>query len=57
MDSFTIDISNSKHKLKVGTYMEIINHKYGIECFAMKCNTLSNEILTSIGSRVKKIYV
>ena len=57
MDSFTIDITNSKHNLKVGMYIEIINKKYDIEDFASKCETLSNEVLTSIGSRVKRLYV
>ncbi len=57
MDSFTIDITKSKKTLKVGTYIDFINKKYGIESFANQCNTLSNEIITSIGSRAKKIYV
>ena len=57
MDSFTIDISNCKHNLKVGTFVDIINDKHNIEYFAKRCNTISNEIITSIGSRVKRIYV
>ena len=57
MDSLTIDITNSKHNLKVGMYIEIINKKYDIEDFANKCETISNEVLTSIGSRVKRLYV
>ena len=57
MDSLTIDITNSQHNLKVGDYIDLINNRYGIEAFANQCNTLSNEIITSIGSRVKRIYV
>ena len=57
MDSLTIDISNSKHNLKVGMYLDLINHKYGIEDFAKQCKTISNEVITSVGKRVKKIYV
>ena len=57
MDSFTINITNSKHNLKVGMYIEIINKKNDIEDFANKCGTISNEILTSIGQRAKKLYV
>ena len=57
MDSFTIDISNSKHNLRVGMFVDLINHKYGIDHFANQYNTISNEVITSIGSRVKKIYV
>ena len=57
MDSLTIDISKSKHNLKVGTYVDLINYNYNIEDFAKQCNTISNEVLTSIGTRVKRIYV
>ena len=57
MDSFTIDITNSKYKLQLGTLIDLINDDHGIEKFAQECKTLSNEILTSIGQRVKRIYV
>ena len=57
MDSFTIDISKSKHNLKVGTFVDLINNKFGIDDFANQCNTISNEVMTSLGERVKKIYV
>ena len=57
MDSLTIDITNSKHKLKEGMYVDIINKYNDIEKFANQCNTISNEILTSIGNRVKRLYV
>ena len=30
---------------------------YGIENFANQCSTISNEIITSIGQRVKRVYV
>tara|TARA_B100001057_G_scaffold499913_1_gene612485 strand:+ start:3394 stop:4455 length:1062 start_codon:yes stop_codon:yes gene_type:complete len=56
MDTFTINITNSKNFLKAGMYIEIINKKNDIEDFAIKCETISNEILTSIGSRVKRLY-
>ena len=36
--------------------MELINYKYDIEKLAKECNTISNEILTSISPRVKRIY-
>ena len=38
------------------TYIDLINSKYGIEDFANKTNTISNEVLTSFGKRVKRIY-
>jgi len=56
MDSFTIDITKSKHNLKEGMFIDIINKKYDIEKFATQCKTISNEFLTSIGPRVKRIY-
>ena len=57
MDSITIDITKSKYKLKHGLYMEIINYNYTAEKMALKCNTISNEILTSISMRVKRKYI
>ncbi len=57
MDSFTIDISKTRYNIKVGTYIDLINSRYGIEDFAIKTNTISNEVLTSFGKRVKRIYV
>ena len=57
MDSITVDITKLSHKLKVGFYVDFINFENGIEEFANQCNTLSNEVITSIGNRAKKIYV
>ena len=57
MDSFTIDITNSKNNIKIGMYVDIIDHLHGLESFAKQAETISNEIITSIGARVKKIYV
>ncbi len=56
MDSFTIDISKSKHILKIGMYVDLINHKYDVENYAKQCETISNEVITSIGSRVIRLY-
>ena len=57
MDSITIDITKSKKIIKTGMFVEIINYKHDIEKFARKCNTISNEVLTSISNRVKRIYL
>ena len=57
MDSITVDISKSKNKLKCGIYLEIINNNFTAEKMALKCNTISNEILTSISNRVKRVYI
>jgi len=56
MDSITVDISNSKYLIKTGQYMELINESFTIEKMAQKNGTISNEILTSISSRVKREY-
>ena len=56
MDSLTIDISANSMIIKKGVYMELINYRNDIEKIAKECNTISKEILTSISSRVKRIY-
>ena len=49
---------NKNNKLiKVGDYMEIINHSNGIDKIANQCNTICDEILTSISKRVKRVYI
>jgi len=57
MDSITIDISKNSKSIKVGDYMEIINHLNGIDKIAGECNTICHEILTSISKRVKRVYI
>ena len=56
MDSITIDISKSCKLFKIGQYVEIINYLHGIDELAKQCETISNEILTSISNRVQRIY-
>ena len=57
MDSITVDITKHKNLFKPGMFLEIINHKYDIEKLAITCGTISNEILTSISDRVKRVYI
>jgi len=57
MDSLTVDISKNSNSVKVGDYMEIINHLNGIDKISGQCNTICHEILTSISKRVKRVYV
>ena len=57
MDSITVDISKNSKSIKVGDYMEIINHLNGIDKIAAQCNTICHEILTSISKRVKRVYL
>ena len=57
MDSITIDITKNHQKVKEGIYMELINHKYGIDYHAKKSKTICDEVLTSISKRVKRVYI
>ena len=57
MDSITIDITKNPQKIKEGVYMELINHKYGIDYHAKKSQTICDEVLTSISKRVKRVYI
>ena len=57
MDTVTVEISNNKYSLKIGEYLDVINYKYNVESMAKKCGTISNEILTSISKRVKRVYI
>ena len=57
MDTITIDITNYYKLFKIGQYVEIINFDHGIDELGDKCKTISNEILTSISKRVKRLYV
>jgi len=57
MDTITVDISKYSKSIKIGNYMEIINHLNGIDKIANQCNTICHEILTSISKRVKRVYI
>ena len=57
MDTITVDITKKGKSLKVGNYMELINHINGIDNLAKECNTICDEILTSISKRVKRVYI
>ena len=37
-------------------FVELINYENDIEKLAKSCGTISNEILTSISNRVKRVY-
>jgi len=57
MDTITIDITKQCKMLKVGMIVDLINYKNDIEKIANNCDTISNEILTSISNRVKRVYI
>ena len=56
MDLCTIDIT-SYDKLRTGDWVEIFGNSVTIEKFASFCDTISYEIASKIGSRVKKVYI
>ena len=57
MDCIIIDITNNLPYFKKENYVEIINEKHNIDEVARDCNTISNEILTSLTSRVERKFV
>jgi len=57
MDTTTIDITNKSQNLEPGIFIDIINYENDVEKLAKICDTISNEILTSISNRVKRIYI
>ena len=56
MDLCTIDIT-SFNKLKIGSWVEIFGKSVSVERFANICGTISYEIASKIGKRVKRIYI
>ena len=57
MDTITIDITKHHKRLKVGMMIDLINYENDIEKLAKSCDTISNEILTSVSNRVKRVYI
>ena len=57
MDNLTVDINKNYKIFDIGDYVEIINYEHGIDAMANICNTISNEVITSISERVKRKYV
>ena len=55
MDLSCIDISSIKNP-KVNDWVEIFGDNISISVFASKCNTITYEIISKIGLRVKRIY-
>lgn len=57
MDTLVIDVTNFYNIIKLGDYVELINAKNDIEKIAKQAGTVSQEILTSFGRRVKIKYI
>ena len=55
MDLSCIDISKVKNP-KVNDWVEIFGNNISISVFASKCNTITYEVSSKIGHRVKRIY-
>ena len=57
MDTSVVDVTSFHNKIKLGDYVEIINKKNDIEIIAKHANTVSQNILTSLGRRIKIEYI
>ena len=58
MDTLTVDLSSiPSGKLDKLSYIPLIDDHYNILDVANNCNTIPYEIMTSIGSRVKRVYI
>ncbi|MBL1431029.1 MAG: alanine racemase [Robiginitomaculum sp.] len=54
MDLIAVDLSNIDHKVNPNDYVEFLG--YDLNDFSRACSTIPYEILTSIGTRVSRIY-
>ena len=54
MDMIMVDLGELK--IQVNTKVEIIGPNQGLKQFAMECQTIPYEILTSISPRVHRSY-
>lgn len=60
MDTIVIDchdLIQNGHDIKIGDEVELWGEHINIDDLAAKCNTISYELFTRIGSRVEKYYV
>ena len=55
MDLSCIDISSVKSP-KINDLVEIFGNTISISAFASKCNTITYEVSSKIGLRVKRVY-
>ncbi len=58
MDIVTLDVTNVPDPhLKIGAEVELIGDNIPVDIIAGKAGTIAYEILTSLGSRYKKVYI
>jgi len=57
MNSLALDVTPVIKEIKEGDSVKLINDTYDIESFAKRSKTISNEILTSFGERIQRIYI
>ena len=58
MDTLTVDLSQiPSGKFNKLSYIPLIDNHYSILDLAKSCKTIPYEIMTSIGSRVKRVYI
>ena len=58
MDTLTVDLSQIPAGIfnKI-SYIPLVDNHYDILDLANSCKTIPYEIMTSIGSRVKRVYI
>ena len=57
MDTIVVDLSEiPSKKINELIHIPIIDHNYGIKEMARDCSTIPYEIMTSFGSRIKRVY-
>jgi alanine racemase len=56
MDSLAVDLTDLPKMPKIGDMVEIFGHDNPIDRLAQQGNTISYELLTSLGSRYNRIY-
>lgn len=58
MDSLTVDATDVPPEIiKSGSYVEIIGRHQSAEAYAKDAGTINYEVLTSLGSRYRRVYI
>ncbi|QCE33860.1 alanine racemase [Acetobacteraceae bacterium] len=57
MDSIIIDITDAKHSVRIGDFVELLGEDQDILTLAKRCEITPHEVLTSLGSRISREYL
>ena len=57
MDLLTLDVTDHDPATLIpGSYVELLDERYGVDDAALAAQTIGYEILTSLGSRFHRVY-